>query len=319
MAESHVRSMVVEVPSATDGPPLSDEVDLVLGQRLRVTLDESGNQLSKPQTNRPSELCIPRNIISSSVSSAIFHAEFLRPIIAGTYHDVPAYLVILQFQLAIPGNSRSWSRIQRADISVLVKDAPCDPAEEESDDDDDEPSHPSIVKTFPGPEGWKGALSTAEVTESSEVGLQLGLDSVSASVKGGRTRTKTETGAVSVIVVRRQSNSLQVTVTEDSVDRAGVPQYLRIPVILTHQARRFSMRVVVKARFGFWRGKLAETVPVLGRADEPLYFDPLEMHQMAERGQKGKRDGVQLVERRGELEDINLREHCSLTDMSGQN
>ncbi|KAI0134493.1 hypothetical protein BJ170DRAFT_591468 [Xylariales sp. AK1849] len=309
--------MVVEIPNGKDelqSPSDSslDTLDLVLVQELRATVDEGGGQLSVPQTNRPAELSIPREIISSSVSSSILQAELLRPIIVGTYHDTPAYLVRLQFQLAVPGGSRSWlSRIQTATINVLLKDAPRDVKEGPIDD---EPSHPSIVKTMPGPKGWEGKPSKAEVTENKEIGLQLGWDALSASANVGRSRKKAETGAIKVMAVRKgpQRNSLLVTVAEDPVDAAGIPEYLTIPLIITHHTRRFSMRVALNATYGFWRGKLAEMVPVLGRADEPLYFDPLVMRRMMDKGQRGT-GGVKVIEWRGKLEDIDLHEYCSLT------
>jgi hypothetical protein len=72
----------------------------------------------------------------------------------------------------------------------------------------------------------------------------------------------------------RQRNSLLVNVAENPIQMAGIPSYLTIPLILTHHSRRFSMRVSLNIKFGSWRGKLAEMVPVLGWADEPLFFDP---------------------------------------------
>jgi hypothetical protein len=317
---SQTTSMVVEIPAAKDelqsiSESPVDTVDLPLILSLRATVDEGGDQLSGSQTNHSTELSIPREIISSSVSSSILQSELLRPIIAGTYLDAPAYLVRLQFQLVLPGGNRSWlSRIQTANITILLKDAPHNMEEGSMDE---EPPHPSIVKTFPGPTGWEGTPTTAEVTENRDFGLQLGWDAVSGSVNGGKSRTKTVTGAVNVKVTRRgrQRNSLLVTVVENPVDAAGIPDYLAIPIIITHHIRRFSMRVVLNARYGFWRGKLAEMVPVLGRADEPLYFDPLVMHQKMEKGQKGI-GGVKVVEWRGELDAIDLREYCSLTAKS---
>lgn len=316
MNSNQITSMVVETPIARDELQSTqgssfDEADLVLVQSLRTTVDEGGDQLSAPQTNHTTELSVPREIISSSVSSSILQSEVLRPIFAGTYLKSPAYLVRLQFQLVVPGGNRSWlSRIQTANITVLLKDAPYDIKETLMAE---EPPHPSIVKTFPGPTGWEGIPTTAEATANRDVGLQLGWDAVGASVNVGESRTRTVTGAVKVKVARRgrQRNSLAVTVTEDPVDAAGIPDYLTIPIIVAHHTRRFSMRVTVNAKYGFWRGKLAEMVPVLGRADEPLYFDPLVMHQKMEKGQTGI-GGVNVVEWRGELDAIDLREYSSL-------
>ncbi|KAH8892519.1 hypothetical protein GQ53DRAFT_746060 [Thozetella sp. PMI_491] len=193
-----------------------------------------------------------------------------------------------------------------------MEDAPYDEVEESLED---EPPHPSTVKTFPGPSGWTGPISTASVVEETGVRVKLGWEGVGASVQDKIQRTKTEKGSVKVAVVRkgRQRNSLIVTVAEDPIDAAGIPDYLTIPLIVTHHSRRFSMRVTLHARFGFWRGKLAEIVPVLGRTDEPLFFDPLQMRQMMDNGQRGI-GGTKVVEWHGELEDIDLLHYSSLKE-----
>ncbi|KAK6860777.1 hypothetical protein PG995_004413 [Apiospora arundinis] len=333
-----------------------DELEPLFSPRsIKVTLDEGGGQLSAPpQTNRRDELSIPREIISSAVSSSIFQSECLRPILAGTYRGAPAYLLRLQFQLVADaggGNNRGWlSRIKGATIKVLLQDAPKVPSspggsdsesDEDSDDEEEGPRHPSIVKTMPGPDGWQGQPTTARVEEKAECGLQLGWDAAGASATLSRQRTKTETGAVRINAVckGRDRNSLVVAVAEDAVDAAGIPEYLVLPLIVTPalppqrkkqqqqrigrgggggggaRGRRFSMRVEVNARFGFWRrGVLAEMVPVMGRADEPLYFDPGVLHQWMEEGRRGV-GGNKVVEWVGELQEVNLGQHFSLTGL----
>ncbi|KAK8121603.1 hypothetical protein PG984_010273 [Apiospora sp. TS-2023a] len=306
-------------------------------QSLNLTIEgETGGQLSAPPcTNRPEELSVPRRVISAAVSSSIFRSECLRPILAGTYNGVPAYLVRLRFQLmaATGRNSKDWlSRVKGATIKVLFKDAPLPPDDEDSDysdpddDDDEEPQHPSIVKTMPGPEGWKGRPTVAQVVDNAELSLQLGWDAVNVSATKGRQRTKAETGAIQIDVacLGHDDNSLVVSVAEDPVDAGGIPKHLVLPLFVTvpphkkrgsrtGKGRRFSMRVEVNARFGFWRhGLLADIVPVLGRADEPLYFDPGVMRQWMEEGRTGV-GGIKVVEWRGELEAINLEEHFSLS------
>ncbi|KAK7913867.1 hypothetical protein PG985_011570 [Apiospora marii] len=308
-------------------------------QSLNLTIEgETGGQLSAPPcTNRPEELSIPRRVISAAVSSSIFRSECLRPILAGTYNGVPAYLVRLRFQLvaAAGWNSRDWlSRVKGATIKVLFKDAPSvdDGDESESDDgdsnDDEEPQHPSIVKTMPGPEGWKGQPTTAQVVDSGEFSLQLGWDAAAVSATKSRQRIKAETGAIQIDVacLGHDDNSLIVSVAEDPVDAGGIPKHLILPLIVTvppHKrnkkrvgrvpGRRFSMRVEVNARFGFWRhGMLADIVPVLGRADEPLYFDPGVVQQWMEEGRTGV-GGIRVVEWREELEGVVLGEYFSLS------
>lgn len=316
---------------------------LNFSQSLKLAIeDETGGQLSAPPcTNHPEELSHPRRIISAAVSSSIFRSECLRPILAGTYNGVPAYLVRLRFQFvaATGRNSRDWlSRVKGATIKVLFKDAPALDGEAESDpdnsdstdDDDDEPQHPSIVKTMPGPEGWKGRPTAAQVVDNEELSLQLGWDAVGVSATKSRQRTKVETGAIEIDVacLGHDDNSLVVSVAEDPVDAGGIPKHLVLPLIVTvspqkkkqgargrGQGRRFSMRVEVNARFGFWRhGVLADIVPVLGRADEPLYFDPGVMQQWMEEGRTGM-GGIKVVDWRGELESLDLGEYFSMSEL----
>ncbi|KAK7961636.1 uncharacterized protein PG986_002461 [Apiospora aurea] len=309
-----------EMPEAAlQIPSTAEDVNdpVVFSQSLNLTFEESGGQLSsEPQTNRPDEL--------------IFHSECLRPVLAGTYNGVPAYLVRLQFQLVASagGSNRGWSsRVKGATIKVLFQDAPPPGgygSDKEEDSDDDEPQHPSIVKTMPGPEGWQGHPTMTQVEDKAEFGLQLGWDAVGVSATKSRQRTKAKTGAIRINAVCRghDCNSLIVAVAEDAVDAAGIPEHMVLPLIVAvppqqqgsgSRGKRFSMRVEVNARFGFWRhGILADIVPIMGRADEPLYFDPGVMHQWMEEGRKGV-GGVKAVQWHGDLEGVNLEEHFSLS------
>ncbi|KAK8103438.1 uncharacterized protein PG998_010471 [Apiospora kogelbergensis] len=344
-----ITEVTVKDSEETSEAPLAISLDArgadelaTFSQSIRVTLDEGGGQLSTPQTNRADEQSIPREIISSTVSSSIFQSECLRPIIAGTYHGAPAYLIRLQFQLvtAVGGNNRGWlSRIKGATIKILLQDAPAAPSgddgssmESDEDSDDEECHFPSIVKTMPGPDGWKGQPTTALVADTTECGLQLGWDAAGVSTTMGRQRTKTETGAVRINTVckGRDRNSLVIAVAEDAVDAAGIPEYLVLPLIVTPallgngrqgreggaKGRRFSMRVEVNARFGIWRhGVLADMVPVMGRADEPLYFDPAVLQRWMEEGRRGV-GGTRVVEWRGELDKVDLNEYFSVSGLA---
>ncbi|KAF4344187.1 hypothetical protein FBEOM_1865 [Fusarium beomiforme] len=300
---------------------------------LTVSIGEERGQLSTPKTNNPAQLSIPREIISDKEAPSLLQARLLRPVFAGTHFNEPAYLVRLQLQLSLSGGSQSWlNRIRTADIHVLVEDAPRkerpsaphdakdsdndDEDDEEDDSDEDEEEklpHPAIVKAFPGPGGWEGSPRTAEVTTENVIGMQIGYNAISMSYNIGESRTRTQTGAVKVKVAHRGSgrNVLHVRVEENAVDKAGVPDYLVVPFIITHRSRRFSMRVAVHARYGLWGGKLADTVPILGRADEPLYFDPLVMRRVMEKGRRGV-DGEKVVDWRGALDEIALQEYSSL-------
>ncbi|KAF4956682.1 hypothetical protein FGADI_3671 [Fusarium gaditjirri] len=289
---------------------------------LTVSIDDDdAGQLSAPQTNTTAELSEPRQIISSGDSSKFLQAELLRPVLAGTYFDEPAYLVQLQLHLSLSSGNRSWlSRIQTVDIHVLVEDAPRDDRQNVSDDssDDDyeeeEFPHPAIVKSFPSPSGWEGTPQSADVTLTHGIGVQVGYNPASISYSIGQSRAWTKTGAVKVQVAHKPGqNKLHVRVEESSVDKAGVPDYLLVPFIIRHRSRRFRMRVGIHARFGFWRGKLAEVVPILGRADEPLFFDPHVMRRAMEKGRRGV-NGEKVVEWRGVLDEVALQEYSSLVD-----
>ncbi|KFY85032.1 hypothetical protein V498_07770 [Pseudogymnoascus sp. VKM F-4517 (FW-2822)] len=173
--------------------------------------------------------------------------------------------------------------------------------------------HPSIVNTFPGVNGWEGPLRSALVTETIDFGTQLGDPFISVLGNRSNSETRVKTGAVKVKlgIKGRRSNILHVVVEENPIDREGVPDFLVIPFVIAHKARRFSMRVAINARYGFVRGKLAEMWPILGRADEPLYFDPLVMRQLMEKGQRDD-SGKKKVEWRGVLDSIELQDHSSL-------
>ncbi|KAF5693055.1 hypothetical protein FDENT_2315 [Fusarium denticulatum] len=292
---------------------------------LTVSIDDDGaGQLSAPQTNNTAQLSEPREIISSGDSPSLLQAALKRPVLAGTYFNEPAYLVQLQLHLSLSGGNRSWlRRIQTVDIHVLVEDAPRDDAQNDSDDSDSSDSdyeeeefpHPAIVKAFPSPSGWEGTPQSAEVSLTHGIGLQVGYTPASVSYNIGESRTWTKTGAVKVKVAHKgpEQNKLHVRVEESSVDKAGVPDYLLVPFIIRHRSRRFRMRVGIHARFGFWRGKLAEVVPILGRADEPLFFDPLVMRRAMEKGRRGV-NGEKVVEWRGALDEVALQEYSSLVD-----
>ncbi|KAF5681878.1 hypothetical protein FCIRC_5307 [Fusarium circinatum] len=267
---------------------------------LTVSIDDDGaGQLSAPQTNTPAELSEPRQIISSGDPSKFLQAELGRPVFAGTYFDEPAYLVQLRLHLSMSSGNRSWlSRIQTVDIHVLVEDAPRDDTQNASDDSDSSDSdyeeeefpHPAIVKAFPSPSGWEGTPQSAEVTLTHGVGLQVGYTPASVSYNIGESRTWTKTGAVKVRYLLLSATGLVASVCVSVSTRAGI-----------------------HARFGFWRGKLAEVVPILGRADEPLFFDPLVMSRAMEKGRRGV-NGEKVVEWRGALDEVALQEYSSLID-----
>ena len=315
----------LDIPSPSDdavSPRNSENLhpDLLFAQSFSLTIDEEDGQLSSGQTNTPIELSIPRPIIKSSITSTIIHVELVRPIIAGTYNGDPAYLLRLQFQLVAPGSAKGLdSRIQNVDISALLEDAPVRkrgavlkglqwdrkrrPAQAEP-----EPKQPEFASTFPGPKGWEGPFPT-----SRELGPEV--NGLGAHPGGDQRHSREELGTLKVTTVRKgwkgsKYNSLFVNVAEDPVQMTGVPSYLTIPLIIRHHSRRFSMRVSLDIGFGFWREKLAEMIPALGRADEPLFFDPTVMQQMMETEERGS-GGVKVVEWGDKLEEVDLSTYSS--------
>ena len=290
----------------------SSDRDLAFSQDFTFTVIESSSQLSAtPITNDSDELLsIPREIISSRISATKLQSELLRPIIAGTYNGLPAYLLKLQFQFYDSGGGRTWfSRIQSADISVLLEDAPSDGTEDgpQSGRRRKRPGknvkHPSIDKVYPGTKGWTGPISTAPVTMVKGTEFQAGWSgagpSLGAKANLSESRSTNDTGSASVTTMSTgtsgtQRNSLRISIMENPIDAHGILPYLVAPLIVTHHHRRFKMRVTVSSTFGFWRGMLAESVPVLGRSDDPLFFDPDVLKKMAEAEAKG-RGGVKVV------------------------
>ena len=277
-------------------------------QTIALTVNDTHSQLAAPLTNTPEQQSIPRDIISSSISTTRLQSELQRPLLAGTYSDVPAYLLKLQFQFLVPKGSQSWlKRIQTASISVVLEDAPAGEVVQKSRNRrtarlDAGAKHPNIIKTFPGAEGWEGPVSTRVTSNEVGVGLQAGWAGLGAEISWSQSRSRDEAGTVKVDTMRTgpQRNSLLVTISENPVSANGIPAFVVIPLLVGHHQRRVSMRVTVKATFGFWRGKLAESVPVLGRADDPVFFDPAVLEKSLELGDKGV-DGTKIIDFAGNI------------------
>jgi hypothetical protein len=295
------------------------EPDNEYSQTICFIPDETHSQLSSPRKNTAEEEHTPPEIITSSISTTRLQSELLRPLLAGTYQTVPAYLLKIQFQFQSPKGDKSWmKRIQAASISVVFEDAP--PGEKvqagrrrRAGRQDPDVKHPAVVKTSPGPEGWQGPISTSPISNEVGVGLQTGWLGNGANVNWSQSRTKDEIGVAKVDTMRTgpQRNCLLIDVVENPVDGSGIPALLVIPLIVTHHSRRFSMRVTIKATFGFWRGKLAEYVPVLGRADDLVYFDTEILKQKMDSEQKGI-GGTKVISWEPELDNLCMKEHSSL-------
>lgn len=300
----------------------TDLSNMMFSQTLTVVPNESDSQLGAPLVNEPNELelSIPREIISTRLASIKFQSELMRPIIAGTYNGKPAFLVQLQLFMQVPGDGHDWiNRLQNASIGVSLDDKPYARAKVEGRQlPGSEQSPPAIVKVFPGPDGWDGTVSTGSKTKTQGLELKGGPPGISAAVSQERSRTVEQSGAVRVTTLRtgRKRNNLVISVAEDCIQGGGIPHYLAVPFIIAHHSRRFSMRVTVHATFGFWRGTLARTIPILGRADEPLYFDPAVLNELMETERLGI-DGIRVVKWGGELKDVELHEYSSMKKSMG--
>jgi len=282
-------SIMNEVSQQTESSETSD-AELLSSQSLTLIIDDGHSQLNTPQTNNEEELCIPREIISYNISKSAFQSELLRPLVIGRFHGEENYYFLrLQFQFQAADGGNNWlSRIQKAKITVLLEDAPL---EETGRTRRIRPKRdvktPGFVKTYPGPGGWQGPIDTT-----------------------GKGLAKVET-----LRSGTQCESLVVTITEDANDGHGIPSYLIIPVIVSHHKRRFSMRVTVNAKFGFWRGLLETSVPILGSADEPLFFDPTVLEQKLSDDAKGF-GGTKILKWREHLDKVDLQEYSSLENMA---
>lgn len=118
-----------------------------------------------------------------------------------------------------------------------------------------------------------------------------------------------EQGRVVVHGVRgggRNRNSITWMVEQNAVQRSGIPRDIRLPLIVTRAGSgRFSARVTVKAHYGFWRGPLARSIPVIGKNDEPLYFDPSKLESMVDAKERGPY-GTLIAESCGVLNEVDL-------------
>jgi len=191
-------------------------------------------------------------------------------------------------------------------------------------------THPAIAAWYPDPL-FEGEVSTATVSNNVEGELNATYLGAGANLKIGQSKTSVcsiplmeniahiftqiATGRTIIHSVRgggRHLNALTWTIEEDRIAKAGIPRDLLLPLIVTHQSQRFRARVTVKAHFGLWRGTLARSVPVLGRNDEPLFFDPGALEKMAREGVERGPDGKLIAEEVEALDGLDLRVWSSL-------
>ena len=258
-------------------------------------------------SNTEEELSIPREIIADVVGSWRFHAELLRPIRLGTYgihNDQPAEL--LCFHFSFQRTSDRWpTRVRAATIKIDFLDAPWDGSKA---------ANPSIARFHP--DEYEGPSSHGQVVTTTNASLSVAPPSGSPSVGLGKAREVTlplesKLHVHGVRSGRPTKNNVTWTIEEDHLKKDGLPREMHLPLIVTcKQPRRFSARITVSAKYALIRGQLAKLVPVVGKMDEPLYFDPAALRAAAEEKQSGP-DGTPVAMDLGDLNDVSLIEYSS--------
>lgn len=115
---------------------------------------------------------------------------------------------------------------------------------------------------------------------------------------------------------RGSKNKVTWTIREDRLKNDGVPREMRMPIIVTSkEPRRFSARVTVSAHYAMVRGQLAKMIPVIGKMDDPLFFDPVAIKIAADEGQTGP-DGKLIAHDVENLNGLSLVEFSSFQTSS---
>jgi hypothetical protein len=129
-----------------------------------------------------------------------------------------------------------------------------------------------------------------------------GFSGIGGSLTTSRTTLDEGNLNIEISINGRDLNQVTWVIREDSVSKTGIPTSIKLPIIVMPTAnRRFAAKIAVHAEYGFWQGPWAEKVPVLGKNDDPLYFDPDELELREVEAARGK-DGELINERVGELD-----------------
>ncbi|KAL9125549.1 MAG: hypothetical protein Q9217_005260 [Psora testacea] len=258
---------------------------------------------SSTRNNDEDEQHIPRELIAAEVRSSQLIAELERPIRVGTFNDLTAFLLCFRFsfQRILEGY---FKRIRAAEIEITFVDAPTDGTVGRN---------PSIVRFHPVL--YEGPVSQGTLTYTSEINSKL------VSVAGGPTAGASVSREVSLpqesrLVVhgtrdgRPTRNKIVWTIEEDKILEKGMPREMKMPLIVNMKdPRRFSAKVIVAAHYVFKRGLLARTFPVIGKYDDPLYFDPAVLENIANTQSQTGPDGRPIAEMVGILDANFLNTH----------
>lgn len=287
--------------------PLDQDQDLTRTISFSLDTTSAVPSLGPSRTpNTQEELSIPRETIADVIGSSRLHAELVRPIRLGTYNKQPA--VLLCFHFSFQRLSESWfTRVRAATITIEFLDAPWDASKG---------TNPSVADFYPV--DYNGSTSYGQVVKSTNATLKVAPLSGGPSLGTGYSHEVTvplesELHVHGVRTGRPSKNKVVWTVGEDQLKRDGVPREMWMPIIVTSkQPRRFSAKVTVSAHYAIIRGQLANMVPMIGKMDEPLYFDPAALKAAIEEYQTGL-DGTPIAQNMGDFNDksFSLADYCS--------
>ncbi|KAF2105078.1 hypothetical protein NA57DRAFT_51857 [Rhizodiscina lignyota] len=277
-----------------------------------IEIDTKAEQFlsSRPETNSEQEELLPREIIAEAAGCAHFQAELGRPLLIGDFKGLPAYLLRTRFLFQL--FTTSWlSRVQAAVITIVFEDSPLEGYNSWP--------HPAIAAYYP--ELYEGHPSKATVETRREFSLDAGYMGVGANLAAGQSTTAVKEGKVLVQGVRgggRRRNAIIWTIREDEVAKQGIPHIVDLPLIVTRPGEgRFSATIQVKAHYGFWRGPLARTIPVLGKNDAPVFFDPPTLTSLAALGVERGPDGELIAQHGGSFDAVDLQTMSSFSKSYG--
>ncbi len=270
---------------------------------------------SRGLRNTQEEESIPRELIAEEVKSTRFQARLGRPIRIGTSNGLPAYL--LCFQLSFQHLS-SFNRVRKADIRLTFDDAVH--VAEDASDDFDPRMGPSIVRFYP--RSWEGPVATAQEEQYAEASVQLaGVPNIATpGLTVGISTSKPRESRLVVHGVpggRPTWSTILWIITENEISNAGIPREMQLPLIVTaKEGRRFACKLVVNASYGMRRGVVARNIPVLGKRDDPLFFDPTALEQMATAGSRSMIDGELIATKVGSLDTVDLSSYSSFPKLA---
>lgn len=236
------------------------------------------------------------------------HADLLKGVVRlGTYgihNDQPAEL--LCFHLSFQRTSDPWlTRVRAATIEIEFLDAPWDGSTA---------ANPSVARFHPVE--YEGPTSHGQVVTTTNASLSVNPPSGSPNLGTEYSHEVTlplesKLHVHAVRSGRGTKNNVTWTIKEDRLKKDAMPREMCMPIVVTcKQPRRFSARVTVSAHYALIRGQLAKMVPVIGKMDEPLYFDPAALRAAVEEKQSGPY-GTPVAMDLGDLNDVPLSEYSS--------